>query len=200
MISEMVVATRNRGKLQEIRALLDGVVERVLCLDDFPGIPTVVEDGATFAENAVKKAREVVLAVGKPVMADDSGLVVEALGGRPGVFSARFAGERATDGENNEKLLQEMAGIPDDRRRAAFHCVIAICFPDGACHTFDGEVDGVILRAPRGDEGFGYDPLFFFPEFGQTFAELPFALKNSLSHRGKALDKLKEFLLTSQAP
>ena len=196
-MKELVVASSNKGKLREIEALLRGRVERLLSPADFPDLPVVVEDGATFAENALKKARAAALATGKPVIADDSGLVVEALGGRPGVLSARFAGEEASDGDNNAKLLGEMAGVPPAGRTAAFHCVIALCFPDGFCKTFDGELRGIMLAEPRGTEGFGYDPLFLVPEYGKTFAELSLSVKNRISHRGKALAALHDFLETS---
>jgi XTP/dITP diphosphohydrolase len=191
---ELVVASSNQGKLREIAALLQGRVARLLAPADFPDFPAVVEDGATFAENALKKARTAAQATGRPVIADDSGLVVDALGGRPGVFSARFAGEEASDAENNAKLLAELAGVPPERRRGAFHCVIALCFPDGDCRTFAGELHGILLDAPRGTEGFGYDPLFLVPEYGKTLAELPLAVKNRISHRGKALEALQTFL------
>ncbi len=194
-MNELLVATRNRGKLKELEALLAGAVDRLLSPVDIPDVPEVEEDGASFQENAVKKAHCVALSIGKPVLADDSGLVVEALGGRPGVYSARFAGEGASDDDNNSKLLREMACLPAERRTAAFRCVVALCFPDGICRTFDGELRGVILDAPRGTGGFGYDPLFLVPEYGQTLAELPLEVKNSISHRGKALAKLKEYLV-----
>lgn len=194
-MKELLVATRNRGKLREIESLLGGSVAALSSLADFPDIPLAVEDGATFAENALKKARSAAQASGKPVIADDSGLVVDALAGRPGVHSARFAGEGATDEENNAKLLREMSGIPHERRTAAFHCVIVLCFPDASCQTFSGELKGVILDAPRGAGGFGYDPLFIVPEYGRTLAELPLETKNVISHRGKALAKLKEYLV-----
>lgn len=196
---ELLVSTRNRGKLKEFEALFAGVVDRLLSPADIPGVPEVTEDGATFRENAVKKARAAALAIGKPVLADDSGLVVDALGGRPGVFSARFAGEEASDDDNNAMLLREMVSLPAEQRTAAFRCVIAICFPDGSCQTFDGELRGVILDAPRGTGGFGYDPLFLVPEYGQTLAELPLEIKNSISHRGKALEKLKDYLLSYES-
>jgi XTP/dITP diphosphohydrolase len=192
---ELFVATRNRGKLKEFEALFAGVVDRLLSPADMPDVPDVEEDGATFQENALKKARSAALAIGKPVLADDSGLVVDALGGSPGVFSARYAGEAASDCDNNARLLDEMALVPAGRRTAAFRCVIALCLPDGDCRTFDGELKGIILAAPRGTGGFGYDPLFLVPECGQTLAELPLEIKNRISHRGKALAKLKEYLV-----
>lgn len=192
---ELFVATRNRGKLKEFESLFAGVVDRLLSPADIPDVPEVTEDGTTFQENAVKKARTAAQAIGKPVFADDSGLVVDALGGRPGVYSARYAGEGASDNDNNALLLREMASIPAKERTAAFRCVIALCFPDGTCRTFDGELKGVILDTPRGTGGFGYDPLFLVPEYGQTLAELPLDVKNRISHRGNALVKLKEYLL-----
>ncbi len=193
-MKELFVATRNRGKLKEFEALFAGVVDQLLSPADMPDVPEVTEDGATFQENAVKKARSAAIAIGKPVLADDSGLVVDALDGRPGVYSARFAGEGASDDDNNTKLLAEMVHLSEEHRSAAFRCVIALCFPDGSCRTFDGELRGIILGVPRGAGGFGYDPLFLVPEYGQTLAELPMEIKNRISHRGKALAKLKEYL------
>lgn len=193
-MKELVVATANRGKLRELELLLDGVVERLFSPADFPVFPEVVEDGETFAENAVKKARSAALATGKPVIADDSGLVVDELGGRPGVRSARFAGEGASDVENNAKLLRELAGVPAERRTAAFCCVIALCLPSGECFTFEGRLEGAILDEPRGKGGFGYDPLFLVPDYGLTLAELPLEIKNIISHRGKAFARLKEYV------
>jgi XTP/dITP diphosphohydrolase len=199
-VKELVVATGNRGKLLEIGELLRDRVERLLSPADFDAFPVVVEDGATFAENAMKKALAAAEVTGRPVLADDSGLVVDALGGRPGVYSARFAGKDAGDGDNNARLLEELAEVPQEQRTAAFHCVIALCYPDGICRTFDGELRGIILAAPRGSGGFGYDPLFLVPEFGQTLAELPLTIKNRISHRGKALAALKEFLADCGCP
>jgi XTP/dITP diphosphohydrolase len=192
---ELVVATRNAGKLKEIRRLLEGAVDVIYSLADFPGLPPIVEDGETFEQNALKKARVTALQIAKTVIADDSGLSVEALGGRPGIHSARFAGEAAGDEENNGKLLAELAGIPAERRSASFHCVIALCLPDGTCHTFSGKLSGTILEKPKGSCGFGYDPLFFLPEHNNTLAELPVDLKNRISHRGEAFAKLKAYLL-----
>jgi len=193
-MKELLVATGNRGKLRELEHLLAGVVERLLSLADFPDLPPVIEDGATFAENAIKKARHAARQTGRVALADDSGLVVAALDGRPGVHSARFAGPDADDARNNARLLQELTEVSADRRQAAFHCVIALCQPDGECRTFTGELPGLILSAPRGEEGFGYDPLFLVPEYGKTLAELPLAVKNRISHRGRALAQLKAYL------
>jgi XTP/dITP diphosphohydrolase len=193
-MKELLVATGNRGKFTEIKELLRDTVANLYSLEDFPDIPPVEEDGATLAENAVKKAQSAARATGKPVIADDSGLEVDALGGRPGVYSARFAGESASDAANNDKLLRELANLPDGQGTAAFRCVIALCFPDGNLRTFSGALNGIILKEPRGTGGFGYDPLFLVPEYSLTLAELPLAVKNSISHRGKALTLLKEYL------
>jgi XTP/dITP diphosphohydrolase len=193
-VKELLVASRNKGKLVEIARILDGFVERLYSLADFPDIPAVREDGDTFEENARKKAMCAALASGIPVLADDSGLVVDALDGRPGVYSARFAGEESSDAENNEKLLRELAGVADEKRTAAFHCVAVLCFPDGSSRVFRGELKGVILDRPRGAGGFGYDPLFLVPEQGKTLAELGMDIKNGISHRGKALEGLRSFL------
>jgi XTP/dITP diphosphohydrolase len=193
-MKELLVATANRGKFSELQLLLHGTVVRLFSAAAFPALPEVVEDGATFEENAVKKAESAARFTGMPVIADDSGLLVDALGGLPGVYSARYAGENAGDTENNARLLNELAGIPAQERTAAFFCVIALCLPGGECLTFDGELKGVILDSPRGAGGFGYDPLFLVPEYGQTLAELPMHVKNAISHRGKAFIKLKEYL------
>ena len=193
-MKELLIATGNKGKFNEIQLLLQGTVDRLYSTTDFPDLLAVMEDGVTFAENAIKKAQSAAKMTGKPVIADDSGLLVDALNGRPGVHSARFAGENAGDVENNVRLLKELAGIPPQQRTAAFHCVIALCLPEGDCLTFDGELNGVILNTPRGAGGFGYDPLFLVPEFGQTLAELSMDVKNAISHRGKAFVKLKAYL------
>jgi len=193
-MKQLLVATRNRGKIKEIRALLDGLVEEILCVADLPDLPETVEDGATFSDNALKKAREACLASGLPVLADDSGLVVNGLGGRPGVFSARFAGSDADDGANNRKLLQEVAGLTQSERSAAFVCSMAFVSPDGVEQLFEGRVAGTIIDQPRGGHGFGYDPLFLVDGYQQTMAELPLDEKNRISHRGQALQAFKLYL------
>ena len=190
---KLVVATRNAGKIRELELLLRGVVEQVLPIGSFPDVPEVDEDGATFIDNAIKKARVAAQATGLPALADDSGLVVDALGGRPGVFSARFAGADADDSANNLKLLTDMAGILPSGRTAAFHCVLAFCLPNGTCETFEGRLPGIILEEPQGKEGFGYDPLFMVPEYGQTLAQLSIEIKNKISHRGRALRKFRRY-------
>lgn len=191
---ELVVATRNRGKLHEIESLLSGVVEKVFCAGDFPGFFETIEDGETFAENALKKAREAMLFTNLPALADDSGLVVAALDDRPGVFSARFAGAQSDDEANNLKLLAEIEGIPPEQRQAAFVCVMAFATPAGIEQTFSGRVTGRIIDKGRGDGGFGYDPLFLVDGFDRTMAELTLDEKNKISHRGQALKLFREYL------
>ena len=186
----LVLATRNDGKTKEIRDLLTGFPVTIKNLDDFGPLSEVVEDGNTFDDNAFKKASFTAKALGLPAMADDSGLMVEALGGAPGVLSARYAGPNATDQDNNEKLLKEMEGT--DNRAAAFMCVISIAVPSGVALTYEGRCEGLITQAPVGTNGFGYDPVFYFPPLKKTFAELSVAEKNRVSHRGMALGEMKQ--------
>lgn len=193
-MKELVVATRNRGKLKEIQALLAGVVDVVRCAVDYPDFPETIEDGLTFEENALKKAREAMLHTGLPALADDSGLVVDALDGRPGVHSARFAGEDTDDAANNQRLLEELANVPPGQRQAAFVCQLAFVTPDGNQQLFSGRIGGTILAAPRGEGGFGYDPLFLVNGFERTMAELGLSKKNAISHRGQALQQFRTFL------
>jgi XTP/dITP diphosphohydrolase len=192
---KLLVATGNRGKLKEIRRLLDGADIEIVGLDQLENPPDVVEDGDTFAANARKKALEMAVFSGYLTLADDSGLVVDALDGAPGVYSARYAGEQGDDAANNARLLKEMDSVPDEKRQAAFHCVVALAWPDGRCETYDGQISGVILRSARGDDGFGYDPLFLVPEYGKTTAELSLDIKNRISHRGSALRKVIPLLM-----
>lgn len=186
----LILATTNPGKITEMRNLLSGFSINLKSLDQLGPLPPFEEDGKTFEDNAYKKAFETASAAGFPALADDSGLLVEALSGAPGVFSARYAGPQATDTENNAKLLREMENV--DNRKAAFECIIAIAVPSGPALIYEGRVEGEILREPRGDKGFGYDPLFYYPPLGKTFAELSIEEKNSVSHRGKALNELKD--------
>jgi len=185
MVRIIVLATRNAGKAKEFQELLKDFPVEIKNLNDFGPIPEVEEDGATFDDNAYKKAAFAARALGLPAIADDSGLVVEALGGAPGVKSARYAADDATDEENIQKLLGQMTGI--NNRSAAFECVISIAVPSGPALTYEGRCEGEITTEPKGASGFGYDPVFFFPEYGKTFAELTGAEKNRVSHRGKAL-------------
>jgi XTP/dITP diphosphohydrolase len=185
MLQTIVLATRNAGKTKELQQLLHDFPVEIRSLADFGPIPEVEEDGATFDDNAYKKASFTAKVLGLPAIADDSGLVVEALGGAPGVRSARYAGESATDQDNMKKLLAEMQG--KSNRKAAFECVISIAVPTGPALSYEGRCEGEITTEPRGTSGFGYDPVFYFAEYGKTFAELTSAEKNRVSHRGKAL-------------
>ncbi|NVM22787.1 MAG: XTP/dITP diphosphatase [Desulfobacterales bacterium] len=186
----LVLATRNQGKTREIQGLLRGFPVEIKNLDDFGPIPEVEEDGATFDDNAYKKAAFTAKVLGLPALADDSGLEVEALGGAPGVHSARYAGPSATDADNNAKLLRDMEGKTD--RAASFACVISVAVPSGVALTYEGRCEGLIAEVPAGDNGFGYDPLFYYPPLDRTFAQLSAEEKNQVSHRAKALAGLKE--------
>ena len=202
MTRPLVFATRNQGKLVELRELLAGVA--VLSIDEAAArigrtIPDVVEDADTFAGNAAKKAREVSAITQLPALADDSGLEVDALGGAPGVLSARYAGVGHDDAANNAKLLAALVGVPADRRTARFRAALALADVDGTLGdrviAADGTCEGVILTAPRGTGGFGYDPLFFAPELGMTFAEAGVGSKSQLSHRARAMAAIKPQLV-----
>ncbi|WP_045210931.1 XTP/dITP diphosphatase [Desulfonatronovibrio magnus] len=191
-IHSIVLASGNQGKIREIKQILNKALPgiEVKGLKDFPSIGDIPETGKTFQENALIKARTVMKETGLISIADDSGLVVPALGGDPGVYSARYAGENATDQDNNDKLLQAMANLDGDQRQASFVCVMAAVMPDGREMTVQGEWKGLIALTEKGDNGFGYDPLFYDPELGLHSAQMKPELKNSRSHRGKALDKL----------
>jgi len=195
----IVLATTNKGKTKEFRELLKNFPIEIKDLGDFGPIPEIIEDGETFDDNAYKKASFTAKILGFPAMADDSGLCVEALDGAPGVYSARYAGENATDAQNVDKLLDALKD--EENRKAAFECVISIAVPTGAALTYESRCEGVLTREPAGENGFGYDPLFFFPELNKTFAQLSIAEKGEISHRGKALkevsnemDKIIEWL------
>lgn len=194
VVKELVVATKNPGKLREIQSLLSRFQLKILSLQDFSQIPPPLEDGMTFAENAAKKAMEVARKTNRLALADDSGLVVDALQGRPGVFSARYAGERATDEQRCQKLLSEMANIPEERRQAAFVCAMALASPEGKLQTVEAKCHGRITFSPQGRGGFGYDPIFLVPQFSRTMAELNPEVKNHISHRGQALKRIRRFL------
>jgi len=199
MVSELVIATKNKKKVEEIRRMCERVPVVLLSLDDFPGCPEVEEDAGTFRGNAVKKALAVSSYTMKPAVADDSGLEVYSLHGAPGVFSARYAGEDADGKKNIQKLLSQMEGIEDNRRSARFVCSIALAFPDGRVETFEGYAEGRIGREQRGTGGFGYDPVFFPTGHERTFAEMDPAEKDTLSHRGMALRKLRAYLIKESA-
>ena len=181
----IVLATSNKHKVQEFRKILSDFPLEIKSLSDFGPIPEAIEDGIDFDENAYKKSSHVSRILGIPAIADDSGLVVPALNGEPGVYSARYAGEKASDDENIDRLLYRMKNITD--RKAYFQCVISIAVPNGPALTYEGRCDGIILDKKVGFNGFGYDPVFFIPELNKSFAELNMVEKNSISHRGKAL-------------
>ena len=186
----IVLATTNQGKTREIHELLKGFPIEIKNLNDFGPIPEVIEDGTTFDDNAYKKASFTARVLGYPAMADDSGLCVEALDGAPGVWSARYAGKNATDTDNVNKMLDDLKD--KENRNASFKCVVSIAVPTGAALTYEGECQGVITKKPAGDNGFGYDPLFLYPEFNKTFAQLSIQEKGSVSHRGKALKEIAD--------
>ena len=194
MIRELVLATRNRHKSEELTALLGDLGITIRTLDEFPGAPEVVEDGDTCEANAVKKARAIADFTGLPAVADDTGLEVDALGGRPGVYAARYAGEDATYEDNCRKLLQELTGVPRERRTARFLTVAAIALPSGEIRVVQGMLEGKIADEASGTLGFGYDPLFLIPELGKTLAQLSADQKNTISHRAKAFTQAKDLL------
>ena len=194
MTVRLLVATHNKGKLREYKALLQDLPVTLTYLDEVGIHEDVPETGKTFAENAIQKARAYAAMSGLLTLADDSGLEVDALGGAPGVHSARYAGPGATDEDRIQKLLRELDGVPPDKRTARFRCVIAVATPEGQVYTADGAVEGVIIDTPRGSHGFGYDPVFFLPERGKTMAELPPEEKNRISHRARAAEAIKPVL------
>jgi len=181
----IVLATGNKNKVKEFKRLLENTPITIKCLSDYGPLPEAVEDGETFDDNAYKKSLHYAKVLGVPCLADDSGLVVEALDGRPGVYSARYAGENATDEKNCDKLLRELEGKTD--RSAHFQCVLSLATPGGPALTWEGRCDGEITEERHGNSGFGYDPVFYYPEFSQTFAEISMDKKSTVSHRGRAM-------------
>ncbi len=194
MTRELLLATRNRKKKLELQEILHELDLNIITLEEIPSLAEVEEDGNSFAENAIKKAVLTAKASGKICLADDSGLVVDALGGQPGIYSARFAGESASDEENNQKLLKLMEMIEEDKRTARFVCIIALSDAQGNVETVEGRCEGRIALAPMGKGGFGYDPLFIPQGYTQSFAELASATKNLISHRGKALEQARPLI------
>lgn len=194
MIRELVLATRNRHKREELAAILDGHGITIHTLDEFPDAPEVVEDGDTCEANAIKKAHAIAAFTGLPAVADDTGLEVDALGGRPGVYAARYAGEDATYEDNCRKLLLELTGVPRERRTARFLTVAAIALPSDGIRVAQGILEGEIAAETSGTLGFGYDPVFLIPELGKTLAELSADQKNAISHRAKAFTQAKALL------
>ncbi len=193
-MKEIVVATNNRHKVDEISALLKGLPVRLIPLSDYPDAPELKEEGATYAENALHKARTVARFTEKWALADDTGLEVDALDGRPGLYSARFAGEGVTFADNKRKLLRLMESVPAEKRTAAFRTVLALVSPSGKSHVVEGVLHGRIAEKEQGTGGFGYDALFYLPEWGKTYAELTADEKNRISHRARAVEKIRAYL------
>lgn len=194
MTRNLLIATRNNKKKRELQSILSSWDINILTLDDMETMPEIIEDGVTFVDNAVKKARTIAQLSGCTTLADDSGLEVDALGGEPGVYSARFSGPEADDNKNNRKLLDMMRDVAAEERTARFICVIAVAAPDGSVQTVEGVCAGKIGMYAKGENGFGYDPLFIPAGFDRTFAELADDEKNRISHRGKALQEAKKIL------
>ncbi|MDR2252149.1 MAG: XTP/dITP diphosphatase [Endomicrobium sp.] len=193
MIKEIILATGNRHKVQEMKEILKDLGIKVTPMISFPQYPNTEEDGKTLEENAIKKAKETAKFFGKWTLADDSGLEVDYLDGAPGVYSARYAGEKCLY-EDNNKLLKVLDGVPLEKRTAKFRTVIAISSPDGRINLAEGKIFGIITLQSLGSNGFGYDPVFYVPEYGKTFAELSTYIKDSISHRAIALQKAKEII------
>ncbi len=192
---DLVIATRNQKKKEEIVRLLGNTGMKIWSLADFRNIPPIEEDGSNFDENAIKKATVVAAQTGMLALADDSGLEVEALGGAPGIYSARYAGIGANDEMNNRKLLEDLKGLPLTKRRARYKCTVALAEPDGNVKITRGEFFGIIGISPKGKTGFGYDPLFIVPKFAKTVAELGPRVKDKLSHRAKAMHQARRIII-----
>jgi XTP/dITP diphosphohydrolase len=193
---KIVFASRNEGKVKEVKEMLAGTGIELVSLDSYTSLPEIVEDGGSFLENALKKAIIISGITGEMVLADDSGLQVDFLNGEPGIYSSRYAGKKATDEENNFRLLAELRNVPAEKRVASFQCVLVLYRKNGTYESFEGTWQGRIIGEKRGSNGFGYDPIFFVPELGMTAAELPVEIKNKLSHRGQAFAKLKSRLVS----
>lgn len=192
---QLVLATNNRDKIREIKLLLEDLPVTILTADDFLDFPDPDETGTTLVENAILKARAIAKFTEHAALADDSGLEVDALDGAPGVYSSRYAGENVTYKDNYTKLLREMAGVPEQKRTARFRCVIAIVWEDSAVEIVEGIAEGSITTTVQGDQGFGYDPVFFYPQLNKRFSEMTLEEKNQVSHRGKALQAARELII-----
>ncbi|MEK6645433.1 MAG: XTP/dITP diphosphatase [Candidatus Firestonebacteria bacterium] len=195
-MNELILATRNKNKVKEIKNLLKGIKVKIFTVDDFPFLPEVVENGKTLTENAIKKAKTIAKKIHKIALADDSGLEVSMLGGAPGVYSARFSGKGCTYADNNNKLLKLMKNVPINKRNAKFVCVVALAFPDEKIITVEGICKGKIADSSKGKQGFGYDPVFIPKGYNKTYAQLGLKTKNKISHRSLALEKIKKILLS----
>lgn len=189
---KLLIATQNEGKVKEFKRRFESDDLRVLSLLDIEGAPDVAETGSTFAENAVLKAEAIMKLTNHPVIADDSGLVIDALDGDPGVYSARYAGPEKDDEANIDKVLKEMKDVPKEKRNASFHCLLAVAIPGQNTEIFSGACNGMITHERSGSYGFGYDPIFYVPSYDKTMAELSPEEKDAISHRGQALDRLEE--------
>ncbi len=193
---ELLVATKNKKKLEEIREILKGLDLEILSLADYPNAPRIIENGRTFGENAVKKAVKIAKFTGQLTMGEDSGLCVDALKGKPGVYSSRFSGKGKSDRQNNLKLLKLLEGLPQNKRKAHYFCAVALADKSGLVGVVEGKCSGFIGFIEKGNFGFGYDPLFVIPEYKKTFAQLGPAIKHKMSHRFRALEKAKAILAT----
>jgi XTP/dITP diphosphohydrolase len=192
---KIVFASKNEGKVKEIKSMFEEMNIELVSLNDYKDVPQIVEDGKSFQENALKKARIISEFTGEIVLADDSGLQVDILKGEPGVYSSRYAGEQATDEENNKKLLTKLKNVPPEKRTACFICVLILYRINGSFNCYEGKWCGQIIDEGRGRNGFGYDPIFWLPEMNMTAAELPAEIKNKVSHRGQAFSQLRNSLL-----
>jgi XTP/dITP diphosphohydrolase len=190
----IIIASRNKRKVREIRQILSGLPIEFLTLDDLNELPEIVEDGFSYKENAIKKAQITAKFTHMWALADDSGIEVSALGNRPGIFSSRYAGPNAKDKENNIKLLGELKDVPLSKRAARYKAVVVLASPDSKTFVVEGSCKGFITEAPKGRSGFGYDPIFFVPRYAKTMAELGMKIKNKISHRAKAIRKIKPIL------
>ncbi len=194
IMTELVVATKNKGKLREIKELLKDFNFNITSLADYPDAPAIMEDGKTFAENALKKAATIALYTKKLTLGEDSGIEIKALGNAPGIHSARFSGPKATDRKNNLKLLRSLHKVPSKKRQARYRCYAALVDAHGIIDVVNGQCSGVITRHARGKNGFGYDPYFLIVRYNKTFGELDPAVKAKISHRARALKKVKRSL------
>lgn len=190
----MIFATGNQGKIKEIKAILGDIGEEIISMKEAGIDMDIVEDGKTFEENAIIKAKAVMERTGQLVLADDSGLEVDALGGEPGIYSARYMGEDTSYEIKNRNIIERLEGVEGDARSARFVCVIAAAFPDGETVTTRGTIEGVIAKEPAGENGFGYDPIVYVPEYNMTTGQMEPEAKNAISHRGKALCAMKKIL------
>ncbi len=191
----MIFATTNKGKMKEIKMILGGLQEEIISMEEAGIQINIVEDGSSFEENSIIKAKAIMELTGEIVLADDSGLEVDAMDKQPGIYSARFMGEETSYKVKNQAIIDNLKGLEGDKRSARFVCVITAAFPNGEIITTKGTIEGIIAKTPRGNNGFGYDPIVYVPEYGQTTGEMDADLKNKISHRGKALEEMRKILV-----